>query len=95
MSGVVYILASQKNGTIYIGVTSDLGRRIFEHKNGLIPGFTSKYGVYRLVWYEEHFDMRDAIRREKALKGWNRQWKIELIENTNPEWHELFQGSGW
>ena len=95
MSGTVYILASQKNGTLYIGVTSDLPRRIYEHKNGLIPGFTSKYAVHRLVWYEDHFDMRDAIAREKALKGWNRQWKIDMIEKTNPEWQELFRGTGW
>ncbi len=95
MSGIVYILASQKNGTLYIGVTSDMARRIEEHKSGTVPGFTEKYGVHRLIWYEDHFDMRDAIKREKALKGWNRQWKIDLIEKTNPEWHELFRGTGW
>jgi putative endonuclease len=78
--------ASQKRGTIYIGVTNDLGRRIPEHKHGNGSGFTKRYGVDRLVWYEEHFDVRDAIQREKSLKRWRRQWKIELIEKTNPEW---------
>ncbi|WP_336071910.1 GIY-YIG nuclease family protein [Nitratireductor rhodophyticola] len=95
MTGYVYMLASQKRGTIYIGVTNDLGRRIVEHKEGRIPGFTSRYGVTRLVWYEEHFDMRDAIQREKSLKRWSRQWKIDLIEKTNPEWNELLRGWGW
>ncbi|CAN0654214.1 putative endonuclease [Nitratireductor aquimarinus] len=95
MTGYVYMLASQKRGTIYIGVTNDLGRRIIEHKTGRMPGFTSRYGVARLVWYEEHFDMRDAIQREKSLKRWSRQWKIELIEKSNPEWNELLPGWGW
>ncbi len=85
MTGYVYMLASQKHGTIYIGVTSDLGRRMPEHRGGQGSRFTARYGVRRLVWYEEHFDVRDAIQREKSLKRWPRQWKIDLIEKTNPE----------
>jgi putative endonuclease len=95
MTGYVYMTASQMRGTIYIGVTNDLARRIPEHKAGEGSGFTGRYGVQRLVWYEEHFDMRDAIQREKSLKRWQRQWKIELIEKTNPEWHELMRGLAW
>jgi len=95
MTGYVYMTASQKRGTIYIGVTNDLGRRMPEHKSGQGAGFTSRYGVQRLVWYEEFFDITDAIQREKSLKRWPRQWKIELIEKTNPEWFELFRGIGW
>jgi len=95
MTGYVYMTASQKRGTIYIGVTDDLARRVPEHKARSVPGFTARYGVTRLVWYEEHFDVRDAIRREKSLKRWPRQWKIELIEKTNPEWNELLVGIGW
>ena len=95
MTGYVYMTASQKRGTIYIGVTNSLGRRMPEHKEGRGSRFTARYGVQRLVWYEEHFDIRDAIQREKSLKRWPRQWKIELIERTNPEWHELFRGTGW
>ena len=95
MSGFVYILASQKRGTLYIGVTSDLAKRIHEHRSGLTPGFASKYGALRLVWYEEHDDIGSAIQREKSLKRWRRQWKIDLVEATNPEWHELFRGTGW
>ena len=95
MAGYVYIITNQKNGTLYIGVTSDLERRIHEHREGLTPGFAWKYGCTLLVWYEEHFDMRDAIQREKSLKRWPRQWKIELIEKANPNWSELFVGTGW
>lgn len=95
MTGYVYMLASRKGGTIYIGVTNDLGRRIPEHAAGTGSRFTSKYGVRRLVCYEEHFDIRDAIQREKSLKRWPRQWKIDLIERDNPEWAELFRGIGW
>ncbi|RWE97373.1 MAG: GIY-YIG nuclease family protein [Mesorhizobium sp.] len=93
MTGYAYMTASQKRGTIYIGVTNDLGRRMPEHKSGQGSRFTSRYGVQRLVWYEEHFDIRDAIQREKSLKRWPRQWKIDLIEKTNPEWFELFRGT--
>ncbi|MGB7432538.1 MAG: GIY-YIG nuclease family protein [Ahrensia sp.] len=95
MSGYVYILASQKNGTLYTGVTSNLAERISQHKRGEGSKFTAKYGAIRLVWYEEHFDIRDAIQREKAIKRWRRSWKVELIERFNPDWTELFRGSGW
>ena len=85
----VYILASQRNGTLYIGVTNDLKRRVYEHKNGLVEGFTKKYHVALLVWYEQTTDIYSAIRREKQLKKWNRAWKLRLIEENNPEWHDL------
>jgi putative endonuclease len=94
MTGFVYMLASQKGGTIYIGVTNDLARRVPEHRGGG-SRFTARYGVHRLVWYVEHFDIRDAIQREKSLKRWPRQWKIDLIEKTNPDWNELMRGIGW
>lgn len=86
----VYILASKKNGTRYIGVTNDLRRRVYEHKNDLVPGFTSKYQVHSLVYYEQTNDVQSALEREKRLKKWNRQWKIELIENNNPKWRDLY-----
>lgn len=89
----VYNLASARNGTIYIGVTSDLHSRIGQHKQHLIEGFTQKYGVTRLVYYEQHDSMDAAIRREKTLKEWRRTWKIRLIEGMNPEWLELFDDS--
>ena len=85
----VYILASKRNGTLYIGVTNDLERRIFEHRNDLIEGFTKKYGVHYLVYYEQTEDIHAAIQREKQLKKWNRKWKLELIEKQNPEWKDL------
>jgi putative endonuclease len=86
----VYILASQKNGTLYIGVTSDLIKRIYEHKMRLEEGFTKKYAVHRLVYFEIHDGMESAIMREKQLKKWKRQWKINLIEKENPEWNDLY-----
>lgn len=86
----VYILASSRNGTLYIGVTSDLIKRIYEHKNNLIDGFTKKYGVHRLVYYEQTSDIESAIEREKRLKKWNRKWKLELIEKNNPDWEDLY-----
>ncbi|MFC1694322.1 GIY-YIG nuclease family protein [Candidatus Latescibacterota bacterium] len=86
----VYILASKRNGTLYIGVTNDLIRRVYEHKNDLIDGFTKKYGVHSLVYYEQYDDVVNAIQREKRLKKWNRQWKIELIEKENPEWKDIY-----
>ena len=95
MPGYTYILASKKDGTLYTGVTTDMARRMYEHRAGLTPGFASKYGALRLVWYEEHFDVRDAIAREKSIKRWKRQWKIDLIEKANPEWNELFRGRDW
>ena len=86
----VYILASKRNGTLYIGVTSDLVKRIWEHKNNLVEGFTKRYGVHHLVWYELHERMESAIEREKRLKEWKRIWKLELIENSNPNWLDLY-----
>ncbi len=86
----VYILASEKNGTLYVGVTSDLVKRIWEHKNDLVPGFTKRYGVHNLVWHELHDSMESAIAREKAIKEWKRQWKLDLIEHGNPEWKDLY-----
>ncbi|TCZ81858.1 GIY-YIG nuclease family protein [Lysobacter sp. N42] len=86
----VYMLASGRNGTLYIGVTSDLVRRIWEHREHLVPGFTAKYGVARLVWYEQHDAMDEAIAREKRLKKWRRAWKLELIDGFNPSWRDLW-----
>ena len=86
----VYILASKKNGTLYIGVTSDLMGRVWEHKNDLVEGFTKKYGVHQLMYFEMLEDMASAIQREKELKKWNRDWKIQLIEKDNPEWRDLY-----
>jgi len=85
----VYILASEKNGTLYIGVTSDLVKRIYEHKQKLIDGFTKEYNVQALVYYEQHNEIEEAILREKQMKKWNRKWKIKLIEENNPEWKDL------
>ena len=86
----VYILASKKNGTLYIGVTSDLIKRIWQHKNKVVSGFTEDYQVNSLVYFEQLDDMENAITREKVLKKWNRAWKIRLIEKTNPNWLDLF-----
>jgi putative endonuclease len=87
----VYILASKRNGTLYIGVTSNLCNRIAEHKHGAIAGFTQKYNVKILVWFQNFDSMEAAIREEKRLKEWKRIWKLELIEKSNPDWHDLFQ----
>jgi len=87
----VYILASRKNGTLYIGVTNDLARRVYEHKEKIIEGFTKKYGVAKLVYFEQTQDVQNALEREKRLKKWNRQWKIDLIEKMNPEWQDLYE----
>ena len=89
MTGYVYMTASQKRGTIYIGVTNDLARRVLEHKGKISPGFTRKHGVDILVWFEEFADINDAIVREKQIKGWNRAWKIRMIEKANPVWNDL------
>ncbi len=89
MKGYVYILASQRNGTLYTGVTSDLARRLYEHRHELIPGFTSRYGVKTLVWFEEHDLVTDAIVREKTIKKWPRKWKLDLIETLNPDWQDI------
>jgi putative endonuclease len=86
----VYILASKRNGTLYIGVTSNLVKRIWEHKNKMVEGFTKRYNVHRLVWYETHESMDSAINREKRLKNWKRKWKLELIESNNPKWLDLY-----
>ena len=85
----VYILASKKNGTLYVGVTSDLRQRIYQHKQGIAPGFTKRYGVHRLVYFETFCRVSDALTAEKRLKKWNRQWKIRLIEEHNPQWRDL------
>ena len=90
-SPCVYIIASQRNGTLYTGVTSDLIKRIWEHKNKLVEGFTKKYRVYRLIYFELHPDMDSAITREKQIKKWNRKWKLRLIEEHNPDWNDLYQ----
>lgn len=84
------MLASRKNGTIYIGVTSDLIKRVWQHKDEVTDGFTKEYGVHKLVWYELHETMISAITREKQLKHWRRKWKLELIESRNPEWEDLY-----
>jgi putative endonuclease len=86
----VYILASKRNGTLYIGVTSELVKRVWEHKNNMVEGFTKRYNVHRLVWYELHESMESAITREKRLKNWKRKWKLELIERSNPKWLDLY-----
>ena len=86
----VYILASERNGTLYIGFTSNLPQRIFEHKQHLTPGFTSKYNVDKLVYFERFEDVNDAIKHEKRLKNWHRNWKKDLIEKHNPEWRDLY-----
>ncbi len=86
----VYILASQRNGTIYVGVTSDLRRRVWEHKHNLVKGFTKEYSVHVLVYYEQHQDIEEGILREKQIKAWKRKWKLALIENNNPDWKDLY-----
>ncbi|AAZ25383.1 GIY-YIG nuclease family protein [Colwellia psychrerythraea] len=86
----VYILANKKNGTLYIGVTSDLVKRIWQHKNHVVSGFTEEYEVHQLVYFEQLDDMENAITREKVIKKWNRAWKIRLIEQNNPKWLDLY-----
>jgi putative endonuclease len=88
----VYILASRKHGTLYVGVTSDLIKRIWEHKNNAAESFTKRYGIHTLVWYEQHDTMESAIAREKAIKEWKRKWKVKMIERSNPEWNDLYNG---
>ena len=90
MQPCVYILASRRNGTLYVGVTSDIVKRVWQHKNDEAPGFTKRYSVHSLVWYEVHKTMESAIGREKALKEWKRAWKLELIEKVNPQWQDLY-----
>jgi putative endonuclease len=86
----VYILTDQKNGTLYLGVTSDLIKRIWQHKEKLVDGFTKKYDLDRLVWFEQHSTMESAIAREKAMKEWKRDWKLATIEKLNPQWRDLY-----
>ena len=88
-------MASKKNGTLYTGITSNLVRRIYEHRNDLIEGFTNEYKVHKLVYYEVHEDPKSAITREKQIKKWNRQWKINLIEEKNPQWNDLYKDIVW
>lgn len=95
MAYYVYMLASRKGGTIYTGVTNDLEGRVFDHREGRGSKFTSKYQVKRLVWYEEHSDVGMAIRREKNIKKYYRKWKIDLIEEMNPDWFDLYRTLNW
>ena len=88
----VYIMANKRNGTIYTGMTNDIERRVYQHKHKLVPGFTSRYGLDRLVYYEENSDVRMTIVREKQIKGWTRKKKIDLIESMNPRWDDLSEG---
>ena len=90
----VYILANKRNGTLYTGVTNDLLRRVIEHKGKEIKGFTEKYGIDKLVWYEQTNDIRNAIEKETQIKKWYRKWKLELIEENNPDWKDLFYEIG-
>jgi putative endonuclease len=87
----VYLMASKKNGTLYVGITSDLIKRISQHKSGSLGGFTKRYAVNRLVWYELHGTMESAITREKRIKNWRRAWKLNLIEKDNPKWQDLYE----
>ncbi len=89
MSFFVYILASRRNGTLYTGMTDDLIRRAWEHRTGVVPGFTKKYGVKLLIWYEVHESRETAFQRERQIKKWNRTWKLEMIERSNPSWRDL------
>ena len=91
----VYLLASRRNGTLYVGVTSDLLKRLHEHRSGIVPGFTREHGVKRLVWFEAHETMEAAIQREKRIKKWKRAWKLDLIESGNPDWRDLAEDLGF
>ena len=91
MDYYVYIMTNKPNGVLYIGMSNDLIRRVFEHKNHSVKGFTDDYNLTRLVWFEQTGDVMSAIAREKQLKNWHRDWKIELIENMNPEWNDLYE----
>ena len=88
--GFVYIMTSRRDGTLYVGVTSDLVRRCYEHRNGFILGFTKQYDLKQLVYFEQHDDIRSAIQREKTIKHWPRAWKVRLIHGQNPDWRDLF-----
>ena len=91
----VYLLASRRNGTLYVGVTSDLAARMNHHRMGAVPGFTQEYDVKLLVWFEQHSTMEEAIAREKRIKKWNRAWKLQLIEKDNPDWRDLAEDFGF
>ena len=91
MQPAVYIVCDKRHGTLYTGVTSDLARRIWEHRTGAVAGFTRRYGLKLLAWYEVHATMEDAIVREKRIKAWNRGWKVKLIERMNPTWRDLYE----
>ena len=91
MPSFVYILANKRNGTLYTGVTSDLIKRVYQHKSDLVEGFSKKYGVHNLVYYEMYDNIIDAIKREKCIKKWRRKWKLSLIENMNPQWSDLYE----
>ena len=90
MSFYVYILTSRRNGTLYTGMTDDLVRRVWQHRTGAVPGFTNEYGVKTLVWYEQHETRESALIRERQIKNWNRTWKLQLIEQLNPRWRDLW-----
>ncbi|MCC6777570.1 MAG: GIY-YIG nuclease family protein [Hyphomicrobiales bacterium] len=92
MSGWVYIVTNRRNGTLYVGVASDLPRRAYQHREGVVDGFTKRYGLKMLVYYEQHDDIRNAIQREKTIKHWPRAWKVRLIHSMNPEWRGLYDG---
>jgi putative endonuclease len=91
MEYAIYILANKRNGTLYIGYTSDLVKRVYEHKHDLVKGFTRKYGIHLLVYYEICEEFEGALQREKQIKEWKRKWKLELIEKANPEWRDLYE----
>ncbi|DAB29704.1 MAG TPA: endonuclease [Sulfurimonas sp. UBA12504] len=92
MNSYVYIMCNSYNTTLYIGVTSDLLKRVYEHKNSLVEGFTQRYNLKKLVYYEVHSEIVEAIKREKQLKVWRREWKVQLIENMNADWNDLYEG---
>ena len=91
MTGYVYLMSNRPNGTLYCGVTNDIARRAHEHREGVVRGFTKQYGLKRLVWFEPHDDIRDAIQRETSIKRWPRAWKVRLIVADNPEWADLYE----
>jgi len=95
MSAYIYIMSNKKNGTLYVGVTSDIIKRIYEHKNSITDGFTKKYNLKKLVYYEIYDDITEAIKREKQLKNWQRDWKVELINKMNGDWDDLYDGILW
>jgi putative endonuclease len=95
MSGFVYIMSNKRDGTLYIGVTNNLSRRVHEHREELVEGFTKRYGLHRLVYYELFDDIRAAIQREKTLKHWPRLWKLSLIHEANPDWNDLYETLNW